>query len=335
MPDPFTPGAVPIFEDRLSTIMSLNSIVAWDLVSDIDNGVAYFESTGFTRGVVPKITTGNELFIPTQGPPLVSSFAEIITIENNTATFFEKQEMLFQKEGIMFEAWIKAIEKRNHPVLSNVSTVLANTASLNLPNSTRQLFIFGPYIDLSFGSESNKYYGISNTGKSAWLQRSLTRGVIIETESVIQTQNVVITPIVPWKTVVTPPIPGIHNVTYPNFGSIPGIASFIGIIDAYYSGGGYRVLFTETVFFSFLPTYRYFMEQISNPGGIQFNIDVVIQPGITGSFAPGTIYAELSEVIRTRTQEFRKPRITYQYYPTCTYTQLAHTKIKGHGHYLP
>jgi len=317
-----TPGLTPVWEDNLSINFPIADMKIYKAAGITGSGSPdYFDNTGFTQGIV-----GNVATIPTNGPPLISAYTTPITVpinlqEENTQGFYAKQDWLWIYEQRLFADWKDAISRKNHG--ETVTTGSAYISSGVLPFSVRTTYEFGPYIDLSFFSESNKYYGISASRKSAWLQRSLTKGIkikITEIRTYSGTEGSVVGGITPEAiALATSPFSSYtNNLIGGNFPPLTGtwfVAPRSDSADRYVYG-----VYRDAGFTDGLGTLTYF------------------KPDPDGNIATNFTFPEIGAVLHnitnpTATQSFERPIFESVDYPVCVYKNLGYIQISGHGHY--
>ncbi len=320
-----TPGQVPIWEDHLSLNVAIADLKAYKAVGSFE----YFNNTGFTAGNIAKVDgTGNESFIPTKSVPLSADYsgspilAPIDFSEPNTQDFYAKQDFAWLYEQHFFDDWKAAINRKTHA--SNSKSGAFDPALV--PAS--ETITFGPYIDLSFFSESNKYYGVSASRKSAWLQRSLTRLIYIDVPVTYETT--IDTTIQARSGAYTPTLDvAVHDV----------------IVTGNLTGAGLPIA-TKTITPPCGPNFTGLGNY--SPTGLNPHIDAFYGPtsciasiqfkrADTGAIAPlvpiiGPV-GNIPSVIGTITQTFGTPVFRTTYVANCVYKNLGYTKISGHGHY--
>ena len=317
---------VPIWEDHLNTIITLSLLEAWKASGVTGNGsVSYFDDKFTAQGGIAKITSGTEYFIPTG---LVTTAAYVfqanMRVEANERNFWDKQDWLWHYEGNFTEDWKEAIQRKSHS--SNTTNTNATVASVTVTP-----YEFGPYIDLTFFSESNKYYGIAD--KSAWLQRSFVRGITVRVE---ETQTIV------------PNTTGLPD-SYSNFkwtitanytsqpqpatlgqvkSAIDGTAAILAILDP----GSTFAIGTATIVSATQFTQKY--ARVS-PNPIPDYATVTFTQGATADPSPDYTITipSVEAAMATKTQTFSRPTFKYVDFATCTYKELGYTQITGHGHY--
>ena len=341
-------ASVPIWEDHLSLNIPKADIEAYKATGIGGFGNAdYFDNTGFTLGLIPKITAGNESFIPTKGPSLVATYPATRPIEHievNENNFYWKQDWIWFYERRMWDSWKEAIYRKAHAVINGtpITKLFASIPSIlayNIPVTTK--YIFGPYIDLSYFSEINKYYGLSASRKSAWLQRSLTKSMSIEVASIV-TQFTPGVELAQWI-VSSDPIGGVGGLEFPSYAYLisasGGLADIIAAIMIEFP--------TQTVTFDTIVSEVEGVPNVTTRQvNLRFNLNIAEPPndltvtfGITLISANSTyqenlpVGQEAYSTVVTPQQTFSTPKFKYQDYPVCTYKNLGFTKIKGHGHY--
>lgn len=363
-----TPGIVPIWEDHLSHIVPIADIKAWyNYTPGLQGDPLYFQEGTFNRGGIPKITTGSEFMIPEKGPALVSAYSETITIEPNDQNFYAKQDTLFSQESKLMQDWLYAIEHKEHTPVTKASVdEYSLTPFVESPIDEQTTYVLGPYIDLSLQSESNKYYGISDSRKSAWLQRSLTRGVNIIVNSKVMwadpeldhTQEAKWYPTILKRFIqgaaFSPPgsdiddeiatpaaITIMSGMTYaaliaqgPGIGATT-LGQYLTSINVTDNTPSYAQTTDSTA--GIIPGTRtieleynsafYYIHIVFRMMGSDEETPVVDNDITTTTGGP--VYIKYGD----KEQRFYANKTTYTYYPTCTYKQLGFTKIKGHGHY--
>jgi len=342
-------ASVPIFEDHLSINIPIADMEAFKATGVGGFGNAdYFDNTGFTLGGIPKITSGNESFIPTKGPSLVSAYPgtrPIEHIEANENSFYWKQDWAWFYEQRLFDSWKTAISRKVHDnVFKDDGVVYDDNEIPATVSSATTPFITGPFIDLSFFSESNKYYGLSASRKSAWLQRSLTRGISVKVNQIIDT-NTENSVEMPWaKDDLADP--GHPDLTYPTFATEALLMTGQAAVAAHLVTLG----FTTVVFVRYenqgefgypINPRSVRMQFTSDQGGIAipyFPYDPVadVTLGLVDADMIDNVLTVNTPVWRannTRLQKFSKPEFVYNDYAVCTVKNLGFTKIKGHGHY--
>jgi len=339
-----SPGQVPIWEDILSTGVPAATLLSWKTYGSGSFGDSlYFSSVAFANGGITKIDgSGTEFFIPATSVnmPLVAGFAADETTEENTDDFYAKQDFLWMYEAAFQESWKKAILDKVHAPITIEGVMDLGT----VPASGIQSF--GPYLDLSFFSEANKWYGQAE--KSAWLQRSLTKGFYVD---------------IPVNYDISYSTPILMTTTADYGGSLPSPAYVGDFFNGHLSGLGTTISglsgpascgACSTFYFTVMvgtgitqvwyssvgippgPAY----EPDGSPGTspkccrIDFgakradndeDITALMAPYAGNPFPPDT-YAIV-------TQTFGQPVFRPVDFETCVYQELGYTHIKGHGHY--
>lgn len=324
---------VPIWRDNLVTSITLAELAAWKAYKDAGNaGYDYFVNGGFTNGEVATLL-GSVFFIPTKTPKLAASFSTSTHQEANTRDFFNKQEMLWALEEAYFDDWKEAIYRKAQPTAEEqagsgvgFTDTPAGDYSLSV---TYTKHTFGPYVMPTFFSEHNKYYGIAD--KSAWLQRSLTRGISIEVIAALQLDYTY--PTAGWVSI---PNVGTWSSYAALVAASASVASaYIAALDLSDPAGAPHALtgITEnnaTGDYAGLRNYRWSFE--NNVGSSSGTVTACV-PGANyttyGLAAGAEVYTKTERYIHT----LSFPRFTYTDYPTCTYKELGYTDITGHGHY--
>lgn len=325
-------GQVPIWQDNFAITVPIADLTAWKThdptaVFGTDD---YFVDTGFTNGAIPKISGGNEFIIPTKGPQLAAGFAAINYEANNDNLFFHKQDWLWWSEERFFDHWKKAIDAKVHaPITVGYGDFIDSRSSKILSQNDYE---FGPYVMPTFFSEANRQYGTAL--KSAWLQRSLTRGISVQ---IRETQY--ISPLAeqkwrgggiqaPYYTYeqVKALFPGevIASKDAGDPASAPHSVSSIVEQTGVGSGASQRRAFIVNVIQSDGDSAGFVEANPWTDGGEQ----------ITGS-PEKPLQAYLPVYSTQRTQTFAIPTFKYTEFPTCTYKELGFTEIIGHGHYTP
>lgn len=316
------PGQVPIWDDHLSGSITNTILKAWKTRGGSSFGnYLYFSDIPFAQGSVPKITGGNEFFIPdlTISIPFVAGFAEQMHVEPNTEDFYAKQEMIWEYERRFFSDWKTAILQKEHPVIESTGTVFYTTV---IPTAleTSVKYTFGPYLDLSFFSELNKYYGLEE--KSAWLQRSLTKGVSVEItvntvyDAIVEpTTDLNLTPEAK-DLAIHPFINYSNNLSGGNFPPLSG-PYFVGAIN---------------------DQSTFYLYTVYEDAGHTIGLGVLTYTKpLAGSFSDGFSVSGSStqqyKITPSVTQAFGQPVFKSVDYDKCINKELGYTQITGHGHY--
>lgn len=333
-------ASVPIWEDHLSSAIAQSVIKAYQATGVSGRGSPdYFDGAAFANGGITKITSGSEFFIPAaaRNMKLAAGFAATEFIEANTQDFYTKQDFLWLFEADFTTDWITAITRKAHLDIS------VTKAFATLP--VAQTYTFGPYVDLSFFSEANKYYGIAD--KSAWLQRSLTRLIYIDIDVTYDTSGVQQLFVTNAVGLALPTNPASYKAPSGNVygvGSIAAGVSSAGVCGAcsfyYYTGfdagGG-----APSIMYSSTPTPSY--SPLTSPKccivPLSFRLGSIGGTALTtaqaqsGGWATVGANPSIPELYGTVIQQFGVPRIRYATVDNCIYKELGFTKITGHGHY--
>lgn len=336
-------GRVPIWEDHLATTVTVAVLNAYKAAGTVSgNGSPdYFDGVSFANGNIARIDSGNESFIPAtaRNLQLVGSYAAINTTIDNDGTFFDKQDWLWYYEQKFFDDWKEAIYRKSHVEIDVVTTTYVSGVPSNSSGTpTVTPSTFGPYLDISYFSEDNKYYGVAT--KSAWLQRSLTKGIKVQVDSIVQTD-----------------VTAGAEQTWSSLGGGNGrpgpytYAALMALDTTAYAAAIKAIL--DGAFPASAPWTVTFVALYDRNAGapngnmyIEFKFDSVTFAGAhaqrLGSFipqnyptagSPGTPGLPIYAQSNTQRQRFSVPRFISVDYPTCTYKQIGFTKIKGHGHY--
>jgi len=318
------PAGVPIWRDNYSTTVSVADLKAWkdhDPIA-IFGSKDYFLDFAFTNGGIPKIGgLGTEFMIPTKGPKLEAGFAAIIHQQANDKLFFHDQDWLWWSEERFFDHWKAAIDAKVHAPIIVGTVQYIDTWSVKLESDTT--YQFGPYIMPTFFSEANRKYGIAT--KSAWLQRSLTRGINIEFVT-----RVVEEPIaeMPWHG------GGFDYATYAATSSLAG--DYRAFKDASDPGNAPHSVSTAEFPGNGVTNRMIRATATNGTGGPGGSIDVVPYKPAAGDITGSALRPLLVNrpVFQTqRVQTFRLPVFKYVDFATCVYKELGFTDISGHGHY--
>lgn len=175
--------SVPIFEDHLASVFEVAKIKAWKTFNPSTFGSdLYFSSTAFDDGSITKIdSSGNEFMVPSVSPKGLEEDPNAFEhIEDNEFNFYFKQEMLWHAEERMYEDWKFAIVHKIHSDVTVPHITYVPIQPIIGETTDHPEHEFGPYVSPTFQSEANRFYGFSSTDKSAWLQRSLTKGVNVK-----------------------------------------------------------------------------------------------------------------------------------------------------------
>lgn len=315
-------GEVPIWKDNISTILDLEDVNAWKETGSTGFGsVTYFNDKFTDEGGIPRIDGGTEYMIPV-GMMLAADYTEANLVEqDNTNNFYEVQEMAWLAEEKFAEDWNYSIRHRAHPTREIVGTQTLEYLPDLSDVTTSEEHSFGPYIDFGFFSEANRYYGVAD--KSAWLQRSLVRGIIIKTQERQTTRSSV--QLATWV--------GGHNVdvvgvTLPTYQTLAEALGAQGVVSAAFqdnhpdfevvgsSAEGTPVIVTFEIEFDGAPVGQAFFLPAGSSG---LNLGDPIQ--------------EVYSVTPHTYQTFGLPRFEPIDFETCVYQELGFTKIEGHGHY--
>lgn len=320
---------VPIFEDNLDTIIPWAVLQAYHIYNVALFGTdQYFNDKYDAEGGIAKIDgSGTEYIIPT-GMCLVSAYAyqTNIRVEANANSFWNRQEFLFMLENSFKSDWEYSLTHKNHGVITKTDAVSAGS-------NTNITHTYGPYLDISLFAERNRYYGFEE--KSAWLQRSLTRGIYVDVvETLRSSVNAGFNPAATTEWTVSSGV-GIFTtytatVTAMTNGMNTAIAAHIAS-SPYNPGtgtGSYEAAPVPTIFTILSPT------SMKIDGYYRTHVDQIVHllstytATLTGAAPAGGAVPTY-----TLTQSFSIPKLRYTDYATCTYKEFGYTKIKGHGHY--
>jgi hypothetical protein len=341
-------GQVPIWQDNINSVIPIADLAAFKVYADAGDPEGYFTSVAFSNAGITKISSGTEYYVPNKIPDLVSAFATHTSTEANTDNFFLKQDTVFDYEAKFFDAWLKAILNKVHSTVTVVGSATYSSVAPSGGAPTTPVYTTytaGPYIDLSPSSESNKYYGIET--KSAWLQRSLTRGISFKFRDKQYSQSTGSE--LPWRQTAVPQ--AFWFVQPPEYATYAALMAAIGggataimswISQELVYGGTWGGSPNPGVFNSYVER-----DQASDAQARKVTITMTY-PAPVGMvtvtyFAwDGTTLGDSINTIKgnavyksatTSYQEFLAPVIEYTPYATCTYKELGYTSIIGHGHY--
>lgn len=345
-----TENSVPIWEDHISTVFQMEKILAWKNYSGATFGSrAYFDGLTFNAGIgITRIDgSGTEYFIPSVVPKVPETTAYEYT-EDNTFNFFWKQEMAWYAEDKMFVDFKESIIQKSHLTYSipfvdgpAYSSAAITDAFGDIENTERTL---GTYVDPSFVTESNRYYGFPSEGSpqafSAWLQRSLMVDCIVkvtETTTVVNGTSVELGWIRVTSTNGGPNCP----TGYSSYAGIPSAGTLGGIL-AFSSGSSNytypnliktesaspqrQVVFTGTVYLNDVDS--------GSPVNISFlPYDSALSATVTINFETPSIGTPVYKTIRTQEQTFGIPFFEATDYNVCENKELGFTKVRAKGHY--
>lgn len=330
-------GSVPIWQDHLSFVVPRVELQAFvtHYLAGLQAPRDYFNATAFTNGAVVLFDSpAFQYTIPASVPDLLSAFSPEMLIEANTGDFFNKQDMIWFWERQYMDAWKDAIDRKVHaPVTSAATFVLRSsnaTSNFWAAALTPVTSIFGPYADLSYFSEANLYYGIAN--KSAWAQRSLTRGISVSVTTIIDALLVSSVELTwratgHWNNNMTF---ADHGAPVLNFTTHAAAMAGAGAVDTWWTGTGAVASELPPPWWVGQPPTNVIWYHRATASAIAqpiTNVGLYDENGVVVPTGP------LYDITFRKRKTFFIPRFVATDYNTCVYKELAYTSIKGHGHY--
>lgn len=347
-------AAAPIFEDHLITSISTAVLSPYYAQYLLDQGKNYIISLGFSTLMQrPKITGGNENFIPILRPDLDFLFSNSDFVQDNANDFYKKQDILWWVEDKFYRDFLLAMTESTHgPYEVSLDGFYDHTPS-STPVVVETLFP-ASFVDVSFDSQANVYYG--KALKSLWLQRSLVKKHTPKvTDTITSTPDTIELPL-GWKyngRTVSGPIA--DPTTMPEFASlaeflvnveadmvaafnaaaVTGHTDWIALLKPDYLVTGFdgtplvrghQVTMSWPDADPFEPGVETFYFQPFHP---VHGIGNIPQAQLTDTVAP---FPEIRYITGNKTQTFEVEMVEGDN-PTCTYKQLGYTRIKGHKHY--